>query len=130
MIGLDTNVIVRYIMQDDLVQSRKATRLVEEKLSSETPGYITLVTLAEVIWVLKSVYEIASKDLINLVGMLLATKQIRTERASTVYRAVKVFDSGRADFSDALILVVGMEDGCTEIVSFDKKAASIGMRVI
>ena len=130
MIGLDTNVIVRYIMQDDLVQSRKATRLVEENLSSETPGYITLVTLAEVIWVLKSVYEIASKDLINLVGMLLATKQIRTERASTGYRAVKVFDSGRADFSDALILVVGMEDGCTEIVSFDKKAASIGMRVI
>jgi predicted nucleic-acid-binding protein len=130
MIGLDTNVIVRYIMQDDLVQSRKATRLVEEKLSSETPGYITLVTLAEVIWVLKSVYEIASKDLINLVGMLLATKQIRTERASTVYRAVKVFDSGRADFSDALIVVVGMEDGCTEVVSFDKKAASIGMRVI
>jgi predicted nucleic-acid-binding protein len=130
MIGLDTNVIVRYIMQDDLVQSRKATRLVEENLSSETPGYITLVTLAEVIWVLKSVYEIASKDLINLVGMLLATKQIRTERASTVYRAVKVFDSGRADFSDALIVVVGMEDGCTEVVSFDKKAASIGMRVI
>jgi predicted nucleic-acid-binding protein len=130
MIGLDTNVIVRYIMQDDLVQSRKATRLVEEKLSSETPGYITLVTLAEVIWVLKSVYEIARKDLINLVGMLLATKQIRTERAATVYRAVRVFDSGRADFSDALILVVGMEDGCTEIVSFDKKAASVGMRVI
>ena len=130
MIGLDTNVIVRYIMQDDLVQSRKATRLVEERLSSETPGYISLVTLAEVIWVLKSVYEIASKDLINLVGMLLATKQIRTERAATAYRAVKVFDSGRADFSDALIVVVGMEDGCTEIVSFDKKAASVGMRVI
>ncbi len=56
MIGLDTNVIVRYIMQDDPVQSRKTSRLVEQRLSSETPGYITLVTLAEVIWVLKIVY--------------------------------------------------------------------------
>ncbi len=68
--------------------------------------------------------------MINLVGMLLATRQIRIERADTVYHAVKSFDSGRADFSDALIVVAGMEDGCTEIVSFDKKAVSVGMRII
>ena len=52
MIGLDTNVIVRYVVQDDPRQSAAATRLMEKTLSAENPGFVAVVTLCEVAWVL------------------------------------------------------------------------------
>ena len=60
MIGLDTNVIVRYILQDNVVQSAKATQLIEP-LSVETPGFITLVSIVELVWVMQGCYK-ATKD--------------------------------------------------------------------
>ena len=75
MIGLDTNVVIRYIAQDDPVQSQKATRLIES-LSSDVPGYIPLVALVEIVWVLEESYGLTKKELIVILETLLRTKEL------------------------------------------------------
>ncbi len=127
MIGLDTNVIVRYITQDDSKQAAIANKLIEKNLSARKPGYITLVTLVEIVWVLDSCYEQPKESILNVIYALLTTRQIVVERADSVYIAMKRYRSGKADFSDAVISVVAENDGCDSIVTFDKKAVSVGM---
>lgn len=127
MIALDTNVIVRYITQDDSKQAAKANKLIEKSLSVRKPGYITLVTLVEIVWVLDSCYEQPKRSILNVIFALLTTRQLVVERADSVYIAMKRYGSGKADFSDAVISVIAENDGCDSIVTFDKKAVSVGM---
>ena len=127
MIALDTNVIVRYITQDDSKQAAKANKLIEKKLTARKPGYITLVTLVEIVWVLDSCYQQPKASILNVIYALLTTRQIVVERADSVYIAIQRYRSGKADFSDAVISVVAEKDGCDSIVTFDKNAVSVGM---
>ena len=101
MIGLDTNVIVRYIMQDDPKQSPKATQLIES-LSSEAPGYITMVSVVELYWVLTSCYALSDTQVAQALEAILRSKQLLVERADQVMRALRVFAVGKADFADCL----------------------------
>ncbi len=127
MIGLDTNVLVRYLTQDDKKQAVKANKLIEQKLSEHEPGYITLITLVEVVWVLESCYEQSKNDILKVLHAILTTKQLLVEQADNVYLALKRFSSGNADFSDALIATLSENNGCHVVYTFDKKASSIGM---
>lgn len=122
MIGLDTNVLVRYIMQDDPRQSPKATRLIES-LDAEHPGFVTVVSVVELYWVLTSCYGLAGHDVKQALESLLRAKQIVVDRADQVLRAVRVFDDGKADFADCLIERIASSAGCTETVTFDAGAA-------
>lgn len=130
MIGLDTNVVIRYLTQDDAKQSAIANRLIEKELNEKNPGYITLISLIEITWVLESCYEQTKEEIINVLNALLTVKQIAVEKADLVYLALKRFSSGTADFSDALIAIVCEDAGCKRIVSFDKKAVTVGMEKI
>ena len=130
MIGLDTNVIIRYLTQDDAKQSAIANRIIEKELNEKNQGYITLVSLIEITWVLESCYEQTKDDLINVLDSLLTIKQITIEKTDIVYLALRRFRSGTADFSDALIALVCEDAGCNRVVSFDKKAATVGMEKI
>ena len=130
MIGIDTNVLVRYLVQDDKVQSLQASTLIEEIISVDEPGFITLITLAEVVWVLKACYGVSKTDLCSMIKMLLETKQLRIEQAESCYRALRIFESSNGDFSDALIVTISKDAGCAETVTFDKKAQSVGMRLL
>lgn len=86
MIGLDTNVLVRYIMQDDPKQSPKATRLVES-LTSEQPGFMPLVAIVELVWVLSSSYRLDREQLVEALDLLLRSKEIVVDRADLVLQA-------------------------------------------
>jgi len=130
MIGLDTNVIVRYLTQDDKKQSLVASNFIENNLNEKNMGFITLITLVEVTWVLESCYNQKKADLEAVIESLLTIKQILVESTDVVYLALRKFREGKADFSDALILTVSEEAGCDKIVSFDKKALSIGMEML
>ena len=130
MIGIDTNVLIRYITQDDKTQSKKANNLIEQELSESVFGFVTLVSLIEIVWVLESCYEQKKSDLINVVGALLTTKQIKIERSDIAYLALKDFESGNGDFSDAVIARLSKAAGCTKVVTFDKKAVSVGMEIL
>ncbi len=130
MIGLDTNVLVRYIMQDDPKQSPKASALIES-LNADSPGFITLVSIVELYWVLTSSYGLTGQQVKQVLEVLLRTKQIIVDRADQVLRALRVFDDGKADFADCLIERTAAAAGCAQTMTFDVGATKhAGMTLI
>jgi len=130
LIGLDTNVLVRYLTQDDKKQSAKANALIENELTAQIPGYVALVTLVEVVWVLESCYDQPKESLLDVLHALLTTRQLVVEKADNVYMAMKRFSKGNADFSDALITILSEQEGCSRVVTFDKRAVNVGMELL
>jgi predicted nucleic-acid-binding protein len=124
VIGLDTNVVVRYLTQDDSKQSPLATRLMEKTLSSDEPGFISLVVLAEVVWVLVSLYAVDRAGVEKIVTGLLTTVQLRVESSELVWRAKRRYEDSKADFRDALIAECAVAAGCKRAVTFDRAAAA------
>lgn len=130
MIGLDTNVLVRYIMQDDPKQSPKATELIES-LDGDNPGFVTVVSVVELYWVLTSCYDLTNEQVKQALEVLLRTKQILVDRADQVLRALRVFGDGKADFADCLIERTAAGAGCARTMTFDVGAAKhAGMSLI
>jgi predicted nucleic-acid-binding protein len=130
MIGLDTNVLARYIMQDDAKQSPLANRLVES-LSAQAPGFVPLVAVVELAWVLSSAYELDRAQLVEAFEALLRTKEIIVDRAETVWKALRVFQSANADFADCLIERSASAAGCEQTMTFDRGAAKgCGMTLV
>ncbi len=130
MIGLDTNVLVRYIMQDDPKQSRKATALIES-LTDNHPGFITVVSVLELYWVLTTCYDLTDNQVKQALDVLLRTRQIIVDRADQVLRALRVFETGKADFADCLIERTASSAGCEQTLTFDVNAAKYaGMTLI
>lgn len=121
MIGLDTNVLVRYIMQDDARQSPLATRLLES-LQPQAPGFLALVSVVELGWVLSSAYGLDRAQLAQALEGLLRTKEIVVEQAETVWKALRVFQNTNADFADCLIERSAAAAGCQQTLTFDRGA--------
>ncbi len=121
MIGLDTNVLVRYIMQDDAKQAALATRLIES-LSVEGPGYLPLVAVVELAWVLGSAYNLDRQQVADAFVALLRTKEIVVECTETVWKATRTFQTSSADFADCLIERAAVAAGCERTMSFDRAA--------
>ena len=130
MIGLDTNVLVRYIMQDDPRQSPKASRLIEG-LTPQVPGFVPLVSVIELVWVLGSAYRLGRQQVAAALELLLRSKEIVLDRADQVLQAQRRYQAGNADFADCLIERLAHEAGCTATMTFDADAAkSAGMTLI
>ncbi len=124
MIGLDTNVIVRYLAQDDARQAAIATRLIEGSLSAEARGFVSIITLAEAVWVMTSNYRVARTAVADIVEGLLTAPQLAIEKADVIWRALRAFRESKADFSDAVIVELGRDAGCAKTVTFDRQAAA------
>lgn len=122
MIGLDTNVLARYVMQDDPRQSPRATRLMES-LTPEAPGFVSLVVLVELVWVLKSNYGLERGQVAAVLETLLRSKELVIDRAEAVLQALQRFASAGADFADALIERLAAAAGCEATFTFDAGAA-------
>lgn len=125
MVGIDTNVLVRYLTQDDPKQSAIATRFVEGSLSAENPGFVSMITLCEIAWVLADAYGADRKSIRATVETLLATKQLVVERTELVWKALRAWDGVSADFSDALIGQIAIAHGAQKTVTFDRTAARL-----
>ena len=125
MIGLDTNVIVRYVTQDDARQSAAASRLFERVLTTEQPGFVGLVTLCEIAWVLADCYDAGKVQIAAVIEGLLGSRQLVVEEAEVVWKALRTWDKSSADFSDALLGQVLRARGCDKVVTFDKAAARL-----
>lgn len=125
MVGIDTNVLVRYLTQDDPKQSAIATRFIEDRLSAENPGFVSAVTLCEIARVLAMSYGADRKAIRKTVENLLATKQLVIERAELVWKALRASEGAPADFSDALIGQLAIAHGAEKTVTFDRGAARL-----
>ena len=130
MTGLDTNVLVRYIMQDDPKQSPKATAIVET-LAGVGSAYITLVSMVELAWILTASFELTRAQVSLALDGIIRTKQFKIENADQVIRALRVFKLGKSDFADCLIERSANSAGCVKTITFDVKAAKYaGMTLI
>jgi predicted nucleic-acid-binding protein len=121
VIGLDTNVLVRYIMQDDPVQAAKATALVEA-LDADAPGFVALVSIIELHWVLTSCYDLTQAQVMQALETLLRAEEIVVDQAEQVLRALRACAGGKGDFADCLIERTAAAAGCTRTMTFDMKA--------
>src|SRR5579863_2702330 len=130
MIGLDTNVLVRYLTHDDPAQAAVATRVMNS-LSFDSPGFLSLIVMAELVWVLDISYGYQKKEIEQVLENLLTSKELVIERADIVSQASRRFRAGRSDFADYLIERCAHSAECQYTVTFDRKAAKAGgMRLI
>jgi predicted nucleic-acid-binding protein len=130
MTGLDTNVLVRYMAQDDAAQAARATRLIERELSEREPAFIGLVVLVETCWVLERLYGASAAELRDTVRDLLDTRQFVIEQRTVVLRAVARLGDGAGDLADALIAEGAVQAGCARTVTFNKQCLRLGMELL
>lgn len=128
MIGLDTNLLVRYIVQDDPDQSARATRLIESL--DERQGFVSLVVLGELHWVLRRSYRVGADETAAVVRGLLDAEEIVVSQPDAVRRALARVPGGH-DFTDALVSELGEEAGCEYTATFDRRASQLpGVRLV
>ena len=123
MIGLDTNVLLRYSLQDEPLQAAAAERLIESRCTEESPGIIPLITLCELVWVLQSGYRYGRAEVIDLSQKILAANDMRVEQAELAEEALTLYQDGKADFADYLIGLIGRRQAAETTYAFDRAAA-------
>jgi predicted nucleic-acid-binding protein len=122
MIGLDTNILVRYLTQDAPLQSRKATEIIEHRLSEVNPGFVSVVTTAETVWVLDRAYGFSSREIAAAIERILQVEVLVVHHEQEVFAAMIALKQGRSSFADALIAELGAQAGCVHTLTFDQKA--------
>jgi predicted nucleic-acid-binding protein len=126
MTGLDTNILVRYLTQDDPVQSAKATDIIERQLTSNDPGVVNLVTMVETAWVLGSTYGLGDQEIADTIERMLQADTLFIQNEQQVFTAMIALRTGRGAFADALIGALDAWAGCGRTLTFDKKAVRLG----
>lgn len=130
MIGIDTNVLIRYLMLDDETQSAIASEFIES-LSVENPGFISLVAVVETTWVLSRSYNLRREEVVQVLEALLRSRELIVDDSADVLRALRKFQAGKAVFADCLIEQLGKRSGCIKTVTFDSAAVkSTGMSML
>jgi predicted nucleic-acid-binding protein len=122
MIGLDTNVLVRYLTQDDPIQSPRATELIERRLSEQNPGFVSLVAMVETVWVLERAYHMNDAAIAATIERTLQADALVVEDEPQVFAALTALREGRGAFADALIGALGERAGCSYTATFDRRA--------
>jgi predicted nucleic-acid-binding protein len=122
MIGLDTNVLARYIVQDDPAQARAATTLVESGCTADDPGWVSVVVLCELVWVLERGYRYTPEQVAGVVRGLLTARDLLVEDSELAWRAMERRRSCRADFADILIGLRNTRDQAAPTYTFDRQA--------
>ncbi len=123
MKGLDTNVLIRYLVQDDKKQSATASRFIENQCTDETPCFIGQIVLCEVAWVLETNYGQGRQQIANIIEQLLQIGQLEVSNPEIVWRALADYRKSNVDFPDHLLARAHESKGCDKTVTFDKKAA-------
>lgn len=122
MIGLDTNILVRYLAQDDPIQSPKANEIIERRLTEDNPGFVSIVAMAATVWVLDRAYGLGAHEIAAAVERILQTEVLVVESEQEVFTAMIALRAGQGSFSDALIAALGARVGCSRTLTLDQKA--------
>lgn len=123
MIALDTNVLVRYLVQDDPKQAKIATQFIESNCTDDEPCFIGQIVLCELAWVLESAYDQDRHQITHIIEELLQVGQLEVQHPEVVWRALNDYKNSNADFPDHLLARVNQSSGCDCTVTFDKKAS-------
>ena len=125
MIGIDSNVLLRVLLDDDAAQAERARRLLATECSPQRPAFVNRAVLFEAVWTLSTGYRYSRAQLASAIELLLAAPALMIEDREAVETALDIFTTTRADFADCLIGVKNAASGCTITHTFDRKAASL-----
>ena len=120
MIGLDSNVLVRYLTQDHPVQSAKATEVIEQRLTEENPGFISIVAMVETVWVLDRAYRLSTREIASAVERMLQTAVLLVENEQEIFTAMIALKQGKGSFADAVIAAICTRAGCSCTLTFGR----------
>ena len=123
MIGVDTNVLVRVAVKDNIAQTTAAQAFLAER-SVGDPAFVSAVVLAELAWVLDRAYGFSRERIEGVFDWVMESANIIVERADLVERALSLAHSAQAGIADCIIAEVATDAGASKIVTFDKPAAS------
>lgn len=130
MIGLDTNLLVRFFMQDDARQNVRVGAVMRS-LSTEEPGWVGLAVVLELAWVLSGTYHISRAEFTHILNHLLSRKEILVEKVEVVHHAIRIYRATNVGFADCLISASASAAGCAKTLTFDQDAAkSAGMTLV
>jgi predicted nucleic-acid-binding protein len=127
VIGLDTNVLVRFLVRDDAAMAERAERAIRERCSTDQPGFINHIVLCELAWVLERAYDYSRADVANVLDALCRATDFRVQEIEIVREAIASFAEGQADFADLLLGLINRAAGCGATITFDKKAAALDL---
>jgi predicted nucleic-acid-binding protein len=120
-----TNVILRYLLQDDPDQTRRVNRIFEHELSDQNPGFINLATMLEIVWVLRSLLRQTPAQIALHMENLLAADSLELQNEQQIFEAVFALKNGMGEFEDALIGALNAWAGCSRTLTFDRRAARL-----
>ncbi|MBW7903092.1 MAG: type II toxin-antitoxin system VapC family toxin [Rhodocyclaceae bacterium] len=123
MIGIDTNLLVRLLVNDDAAQANAVRKLLEPINDTPEAVFISDLVIAETLWVLKARYGMDRNAQAGVIDLLLSVKTFAFEDRATLERAASAFRHGKAGFADCLIVARNRRLGCTVTVTFDKTLA-------
>ena len=123
MIGIDTNVLVRYLVQDDEKQAASATKIFN-LVSDTNPAFINNIVMCEMVWVLSRAYKYQKKIILEVLEQLLTTSGIEFENAEIIRKALRRYSKGKGDFSDFMIAETNKSNGASTTYTFDRKASA------
>jgi predicted nucleic-acid-binding protein len=125
MIGLDTNVLVSHLVQDDPGQSCKAAKVIAKRCTRDDPGFVNRIVLCELVWVLESAYGYSKDTIVAVLEKLLRTSQLKIEDTQSAWTAFRMYQQGKTDFADCLLGTTNRFGGCNETVTFDQAASKL-----
>ena len=125
MIGLDTNVLVRYLVQDDPEQTALANAAIETRCTLAEPGFISQIVLCELVWVLEQSYQQKREQVALILEKLMKTSSLNIEQPPLVWQALQDYRAANVDFADAVIARKHTNNGCSLTLTFDKRAARL-----
>lgn len=120
MIGLDTNVLLRYVVEDDKKQSAQVVRAFEKAVGEGDTFFISDIVVCEMVWVLGSAYKLSKDEILEVLAAVLEGDHFEFENHDRLLRAYRSYDQGNGDFADYVIGVLGQEVGCRITLTFDK----------
>ncbi|MCC8467944.1 MAG: type II toxin-antitoxin system VapC family toxin [Rickettsia endosymbiont of Eriopis connexa] len=127
MIGIDTNILIRYLTGDDKVQSIKATELIERYSGQENSIFVNNIVICELVWVLERGYKYSKEQIILVLKEIFSTVEFSFENQQVLWLSVLEYENYKADFSDILIGKLNIFNGCNDTVTFDKAASELTM---
>ena len=125
MLGIDTNVLVRYVMRDDEAQFEKASRLIKREISAGEAVFVSLPVLLESEWVLRSRYKLEKAEIVEVISALLDATEIQFEAEPVIEESLRLWKDSTASFADCLIGTHNRRLGCRATATFDRKAARL-----
>jgi predicted nucleic-acid-binding protein len=122
MIGIDTNVLVRHMVQDDAGQAVLATELIESHCSVAAPGHVNLVVLCELVWVLSTAYGFARAQIAGALRQILVTESLDIQEHALAWCAARDYAEGHCDYADCVIARLNAARGTSTTFTFDRQA--------